>query len=76
MGRWWTSRPIILLGDTLGEVLCTQESTSLFEAEEDEGVSCAQLRLGRILVHKLLRAAFSMESNGFHAGSFADCSPL
>src|SRR5262245_40176573 len=38
----------------------------------DERVSCAQLRLGRILVHKLLRAALSMESNGFHLGSFTD----
>ena len=38
----------------------------------DERVSCAQLRLGRILVHKLLRAALSMESNGFHPGSFTD----
>src|SRR4029453_6950636 len=35
----------------------------------DESVSSAQLRLGRILVHQLLRAAFFMESNGFHGGS-------
>src|SRR5215510_7379122 len=42
----------------------------------DEGVPSAQLRLGRILVHQLLRTAFSMESNGFHGGSFADCTSI
>ena len=31
----------------------------------DAGVPSAQLRLGRILVHQLLRTAFFMESNGF-----------
>src|SRR5262249_15512193 len=41
-------------------------------ANSDACVSCAQLGLGRILVHKLLRAALSMESNGFHLGSFTD----
>src|SRR5262245_4278040 len=42
----------------------------------DEGIPSAQLRLGRILVHQLLRTAFSMESNGFHGGSFADCTSI
>src|SRR5205809_5492382 len=42
----------------------------------DEGVSSTQLRLGRILVHQLLRTAFFMESNGFHGGSLADCTSI
>ena len=36
----------------------------------NERVSCTQRGLGRVLVYKLLRAALSMESNGFHHCSF------
>src|SRR5215510_9909928 len=42
----------------------------------DEGVSSAQLRLRRILVHQLLRTAFFMESNGFHGASLTDCTSI
>src|SRR5262249_13083650 len=35
-------------------------------ANSDERIPCAWLRLWRILVHKLLRAALFMKSNGFH----------
>src|SRR5215468_7040184 len=66
-------RPVAIpVGLRVGQ-LCRRNARGV---NSDEGVPSAQLRLGRILVHELLRTAFSMESNGFHCGFLAQCTSI
>src|SRR5262249_33891264 len=62
----------IPVGLRIGQ-LCRRNTRGV---HSDEGVPSAQLRLGCILVHQLLRTAFLMESNGFHGRSLADCTSI
>src|SRR5262249_29672580 len=66
-------RPVAIpVGLRIGQ-LCRRNTRCVNSAK---GGPSAQLCLARILVHQLLRTDFSMESNGFHGGSLADCTSI